>query len=835
MSTLKYIPACLLIFIGCHNIDVNESQQGASAVSFDPVISSVCMVSSSSEDNGLGKPMTKSLVAKETAVSLFGNFLKVEESAPEDWKTEAEYDMSSTSMPSFANSQIVEAEVIASADNTENYHFRTINFNPRLVYKYTPKEHSPEPEIAYRTKMVGWYPMTYDVPEGLGPDDALAQFSASGCMKVVDGRVCVQFKNKLDGQTDVMVTDVREGRMYIPNFIHNTTGMDYDVQPYGHATNNPLDPTDFEYLNYFTFHHYLSAIRVFVCSNDGQSYFGWNHLDNIKVLDQPRTVTVALPQDQARGESVGGVTATLPSEGVPAIFGEAVLWEDNTDFNIIRTPMFENNSMGPSYEQYSALPIEFSGKGAIPETYVGYALVQPERATSLQLFTDIGVYDVPIKNADTFLKPGMMYDIIINISDINGLEVVVRNEDVERYQDLAPYNNKINDYEYSNCYVVTADDILSAEYGNYSGFFFRPYVPGRGGRGDIAGDPYDANSVLDIHSVRLLLQDAEQPIEHVELVQGIIRFKLNSKTTASNVKLGNAIIAAYDIDNNIIWTWHIWVCDSLKDVTINNITFLDRNLGAVWAPTSSNPVNNADEALKTYGLYYQWGRKDPSAGPMSYNYDIVDMRTSTYYAFDGVRDDVSLLTMVGRAPTIADGVANPTVILAPCDVGDEYSNDWLFIKNDDLWGYVSGKKTIYDPCPYGYKVPTDEIYNVLSTFNNNNFTEWGAVYNRGGVYAYFPYAGWKGDDVKRVSRTSAWMKVGSAGDYQDARYNSSTYHRGRSLIAGSPFDVVIYGSVKNSYQKGLNTNDAAKYTNRIAAASVRCVKYAADNQEPADL
>lgn len=824
----KYIPAFLLIFIGCHKIDIDENRNDTPALQLDSEISSVCMVRSVAEDKGPGKPMTKGLIGKETAVSLFGNFLKVEESAPVDWTSEADYDINLTEMPSFENSQIVEAEVIASADNTENYHFRTINFNPRLVYKYTAKEHSPEPEIAYRTKMVGWYPMTYDVPEGLGPDDAMAQFSASGSMKVVDGKVCVVFKNKLDGQTDVMVTDAREGRMYIPGFKHNTKGLDYDVQPYGHIVNDPLNPTDFGYLNYFTFHHYLSAIRVFVCSNDDQSYFGWKRLENIKVLDQPKTVTIALPQDQARGESRGEVTPTLPSEGVPAIFGEAVAWEDIADLNIIRTPMFANNAPDPSYEQNSALPVEFSGVGALSETYLGYALVQPGRATSLQLFTDIGVYDVPIKDAETILQSGMMYDIIINISNINGLEVVVRNEDVDQYQDLAPYNSKIDDYEYSNCYVITADDIRKSASENYDGFFFRPYVPGRGSRGDIDGDPYDANTLLDIHSVRLLFQDTDQPIEHVELVQGIIRLRLDSRTTPEDVKSGNAIIAAYDKYNNIIWSWHIWVCDSIKDVTISGVKFLDRNLGAVWAPSKQDEVNIGDEALKTYGLYYQWGRKDPSPGPMSYNYSFIDMRTATYYAFDAVRDDVSLVTMVGRAPTISDGVANPSVILAPCEVGDEYSNDWLFVKNDDLWGYKSGKKTIYDPCPYGYKVPTDEIQTVLSKFNN--FNQWGAIYDSNNVYAYFPYTGWKGDDVRRVSRTSAWMKVGSAGDYQDARFNSSTYHRGRSMIAKEGFVVTIYDGNTNDYNKGLNSG----YTNRITAASVRCVKYNAADQEPSN-
>lgn len=185
-------------------------------------------------------------------------------------------------------------------------------------------------------------------------------------------------------------------------------------------------------------------------------------------------------------------------------------------------------------------------------------------------------------------------------------------------------------------------------------------------------------------------------------------------------------------------------------------------------------------------------------------------------------DDYSELI---RAPTITDGVANPTVILAPSDVSSVYSNDWLWTKNDDLWGNVSGRKTIYDPCPYGYKVPDEELQTVLEEFSSGrystDFEAFGASYDADGVYLFFPYAGWKGDDVRRASRTHAWMKVGQAGDYMDARFDSGTFHRSRSLITDEAFDVVIYGSNVNEYSAGLNSG----YTNRTAAASVRCIRY----------
>ena len=222
-------------------------------------------------------------------------------------------------------------------------------------------------------------------------------------------------------------------------------------------------------------------------------------------------------------------------------------------------------------------------------------------------------------------------------------------------------------------------------------------------------------------------------------------------------------------------------------------------------------------------------RKDPTAGPMSAYYDISDMRTNKYYTMDGPRNENAEVYMIGAAPTIEHSVQNPIVILSSSDVSPVYYNDWLCQKNDDLWGTVSKKKTIYDPCPYGYKVPDGELKKLFEgegwEFGGN-----GASYSNGSTYLFFPYAGWKGDDVKRVSRTHAWMKVGIAGDYQDATFDPKTFHRGRSLLARENFNVTIYGSNQNTYRKGLNYG----YTNRTAATTVRCVRYEGEPLRPDD-
>ncbi len=85
--------------------------------------------------------------------------------------------------------------------------------------------------------------------------------------------------------------------------------------------------------------------------------------------------------------------------------------------------------------------------------------------------------------------------------------------------------------------------------------------------------------------------------------------------TADNGKQGNALIVAYNSSNSVLWSWHIWrLAGGLKEVTLTtnhgeSEQFLDRNLGAV----SCNPA----DGVKTYGLYYQWGCKNPLLGGLN--------------------------------------------------------------------------------------------------------------------------------------------------------------------------------------------------------------------------
>ncbi len=146
-------------------------------------------------------------------------------------------------------------------------------------------------------------------------------------------------------------------------------------------------------------------------------------------------------------------------------------------------------------------------------------------------------------------------------------------------------------------------------------------------------------------------------------------------------KEGNAVIAAYDSQDKILWSWHIWLTAAeMQEITYANDAgvMMDRNLGAL----SATP-NDA----KALGLFYQWGRKDPFLGSSSV-YEANYARSSRF---------LKIVLNTPEVSTVAYATANPhKFILANA------GGDWLSAKDDAMWSSV---KTIYDPCPAGWRVP----------------------------------------------------------------------------------------------------------------------------------
>ena len=156
-------------------------------------------------------------------------------------------------------------------------------------------------------------------------------------------------------------------------------------------------------------------------------------------------------------------------------------------------------------------------------------------------------------------------------------------------------------------------------------------------------------------------------------------------STAENFNNGNASIAARNSKDVILWSWHIWCSEEgwNDHVYANNAgTMMDRNLGA----TSATPGD-----VGAFGLLYQWGRKDPFMGYGSSEF--------------GSRDAASTgnWTPIIGPKTSVYAVSNPmTFIRTPWGEWCEGSGFGLQI-GDLRWS--ESKKTPFDPCPAGYRVP----------------------------------------------------------------------------------------------------------------------------------
>ena len=131
-------------------------------------------------------------------------------------------------------------------------------------------------------------------------------------------------------------------------------------------------------------------------------------------------------------------------------------------------------------------------------------------------------------------------------------------------------------------------------------------------KGDLTG--------LATSSVDVVWQSQSNLIQYLELKDGKASFYVAADSDdGDKIKEGNAVIGAYDAGGTLIWSWHVWAADYDPEaeggaVYFNGYSMMTRNLGALAADNSS-----VENILASYGLYYQWGRKDPFIGPSSYN------------------------------------------------------------------------------------------------------------------------------------------------------------------------------------------------------------------------
>lgn len=234
---------------------------------------------------------------------------------------------------------------------------------------------------------------------------------------------------------------------------------------------------------------------------------------------------------------------------------------------------------------------------------------------------------------------------------------------------------------------------------------------------------------------------------------------------------GNAVIAAtfdeYGLDpneppyRNILWSWHIWMTDFDIDDPVNQYevggdakglhsTFMGRNLGAL----SSGESGREDDILKSFGMQYQWGRKDPFPGAIEILFDPKDEILSSnnsasrsenaeIYYFQSVDATGAIECTKGQqwlhnaqvadesvAKNVQWTVEHPDYFMKSANT----SYVWCTsaspetvrpLDESNPWGYLWGNpntsinsiadKSIYDPCPVGWQVPSSGQWQFITS------------------------------------------------------------------------------------------------------------------------
>lgn len=231
---------------------------------------------------------------------------------------------------------------------------------------------------------------------------------------------------------------------------------------------------------------------------------------------------------------------------------------------------------------------------------------------------------------------------------------------------------------------------------------------------DASGNILTKAGGANIHplSAKLLWQDTDELVEQVALVNGRVQVKMGRSR-------GNAVIAVYDKTNpnaedaKVLWSWHLWCTATPKVLefvtsiyTGNNYKVMDRNLGATATKAYLGTVQ---------GLHYQWGRKDPFSGSLTYD----GIRTILY----DVRSGQGVYKYSDERVTAGQAISTPSSLYSPRRGlgGESWCTKTTELKY--LWGNPDGEqdafpketlKSLYDPCPYGYKVAPHDVFKILS-------------------------------------------------------------------------------------------------------------------------
>ncbi|MBO5655468.1 MAG: BACON domain-containing protein [Rikenellaceae bacterium] len=308
----------------------------------------------------------------------------------------------------------------------------------------------------------------------------------------------------------------------------------------------------------------------------------------------------------------------------------------------------------------------------------------------------------------------------------------------------------LSEVETANCYITTQKNCT---------YKFNAAVRGNG----------KSDQELNIDVTPIQFEDGAIAMEYwrdneLEIISdiqlnaetGYISFKVNDGAPNGNVVIALATLDEFDptLVTKVYWSWHIWVNSedieakampiTYPEFTVAptvEVTMMDRNLGALIngkGATLGETQYGLGGVQDSYGMHYEWGRKDPFPGceesfspyrDSEYTSYLSSTRIKLYRTVDGKPLEVTSLFQGaslegvynealnnGETPdeitTINYTIANPTVFVNGGGRGNVYAD-------------VTGVDSEGNPVTGGQNLPASWLY-VPETLRNGSayYNEW---------------------------------------------------------------------------------------------------------------
>ena len=312
-------------------------------------------------------------------------------------------------------------------------------------------------------------------------------------------------------------------------------------------------------------------------------------------------------------------------------------------------------------------------------------------------------------------------------------------------------------------------------------------------------DPWLKNNSATPDGAKIVWQDVKNMITDVAIGEGEDEDFLTFTVSADNIAEGNAVIAA-TMGGTVVWSWHIWVTSQ----TLSNLTSIATgshtyqvtpvNVGQVTGTIKVNATAYAGDLCRVRAtangvtVQFQVTAKDNISGGTTY------YNPSPYYQW-GRKDAEYPCT--GAYNTSGTLVSTPSVVSGGYSIGTTIKNPekhYYYSSNygpynENKYNYwdinqtgtgnitTATKKTVYDPCPPDFCVPTGNLYYYAN--NNSGQTAWqstppGRNWTVGGVPVFFPASGYRSLSYASLSHVGSYGYAWSASAY-DGNYGRYLY------------------------------------------------------------